>query len=93
MYQRFYRVEREKGEQKIRVVMTDGYDNELCKNLTRINDVGECNKLKCFRQIFEFNRIYNAKDTEVTLKFNFELENYNAILESFYCMLTVIALD
>ena len=80
-------------EQKIRVVMTDGYDNELCKNLTRINDIGECKKQKWFQQTFTFNRIYNAKDTEVTLKFYFEQENYNAILESFNCMLTIIALD
>lgn len=81
------------NDNKICVVMTDGYDDELCKNLTRISDVGTCEKLKWYQQTFTFNRIYNAKDTEVTLKFYFEQENYNTIIESLHCMLTIIALD
>ena len=73
--------------------MTDGYDNELCKRLTRTQHHEGAMEARNIQQSFVFNRIYNAKDTQVKLSFSFEQENYNSILDSFDCMITVIALD
>ena len=75
------------------VVMTDGYDDDLCKRLTRTQHHGGEMEARNIQQSFVFNRIYNAKDTQVTLKFAFEQEKYNTILDSFDCMITIIALD
>ena len=74
-------------------VMTDGYDNELCKRLTRTQHHGGEMEARNIQQSFAFNRIYNAKDAKLTLKFAFEQEDYNTILDSFDAMITVIALD
>lgn len=75
------------------VVMTDGYDNDLCKRRTRTQHHEGAMEARNIQQSFVFNRIYNAKDTQVKLSFSFEQENYNFILDSFDCMITVIALD
>lgn len=75
------------------VVMTDGYDDSLTRDLTRIQLFGGAKDGQNIQQSFSFNRIYNAKDAEVVLKFAFEQEEYDTVLHSFDSMITVIALD
>ena len=75
------------------VVMLDGYDDELSRRITRTQHHGGEMEMRNIQQSFVFSRIYNAKDGAVTLRFAFEQEDYDSLLDSFDCMITVIALD
>lgn len=77
-------------------VLTDGYDNEACKNATRIyRDYNDNKKHECmlYQVPFVYNRIYNAKDNDIELTYNLEQEKYNTYLDSFNFTYTLIALD
>lgn len=45
------------------------------------------------RLSFNFTRIYDASDKDITLKFMFEQSAYNTRLESFKGTITITALD
>lgn len=78
------------------VVMKDGYDDTTCKNATRIYQYYAPNskpKVPLYQYSITYNRIYNAKNNDISLTYSFEQENYNTVLDTLSCTYTVIALD
>ena len=78
------------------VVMKDGYDDSICKNATRIYQYYAPNskpKVPLYQYSITYNRIYNAKNNDISLTYSFEQEDYNTVLDILSCTYTVIALD
>ena len=78
------------------VVMKDGYDDSTCKNATRIYQYYAPNskpKVPLYQYSITYNRIYNAKNNDISLTYSFEQEDYNTVLDILSCTYTVIALD
>lgn len=78
------------------VVMKDGYDDTTCKNATRIYQYYAPNskpKVPLYQYSITYNRIYNAKNNDISLTYTFEQEDYNTVLDTLSCTYTVIALD
>ena len=77
----------ESGRSSVR--MTDGYDDDYCRDFTLIEQEGRgVNTLY-------FNRIYDLTDAEndIVLEFSLEQGDYKTYLLSFKCTVTIIALD
>ncbi len=75
------------------IQMTDGYDDDLCREVTRIKRDGEKIAETKDQHSFNFTRIYDASDEDITLKFMFEQSAYNTRLESFKGTITITALN
>lgn len=75
------------------IQMTDGYNNDLCREVTRIKRDGEKIAQTNDQHSFNFTRIYDASDEDITLKFMFEQSAYNTRLESFKGTITITALN
>ena len=75
------------------IQMTDGYDDDLCRELTRIKRDGAKIPQTRDQHSFNFTRIYDASDEDITLYFMFEQSAYNTRLESFKGTITITALD
>ena len=75
------------------IQMTDGYDDDLCREVTRIKRDGEKIAQTNDQHSFNFTRIYDASDEDITLYFMFEQSAYNTRLESFKGTITITALD
>ena len=75
------------------IQMTDGYDDDLCREVTRIKRDGEKIAQTNDQHSFNFTRIYNASDEDITLYFMFEQSAYNTRLESFRGTITITALN
>ena len=78
------------------VVMKDGYDDSTCKKATRIYQYYAPNskpKVPLYQYSITYNRIYNAKNNDISLTYSFEQEDYNTVLDILSCTYTVIALD
>ena len=75
------------------IQMTDGYDDDLCREVTRIKRDGEKIAQTKDQHSFNFTRIYDASDEDITLYFMFEQSAYNTRLESFKGTITITALD
>ena len=76
--------------------MKDGYDDSTCKNATRIYQYYAPNskpKVPLYQYSITYNRIYNAKNNDISLTYSFEQEDYNTVLDILSCTYTVIALD
>ena len=71
------------------VQMTDGYDNDYCRELTLIEQESRG------AHNLSFNRIYNLSGAENDLELKFSLEQsiYNTYLLSFRCNVIITALD
>ena len=78
---------------KYSIQMTDGYNNDLCLEVTRIKRDGEKIAQTNDQHSFNFTRIYDASDEDITLKFMFEQSAYNTRLESFKGTITITALN
>ena len=77
------------------VRMTDGYDNQLCRDLTSIV-VDKGKKLSETRReqhSLSFNRVYNAKGGDIVLRLALEQAKYATYLLSFRGTITITALD
>lgn len=75
------------------IQMTDGYDDDLCREVTRIKRDGKKIAQTNDQHSFNFTRIYDASDEDITLYFMFEQSAYNTRLESFKGTITITALD
>ena len=75
------------------IQMTDGYDDDLCREVTRIKRDGEKIAQTKDQHSFNFTRIYDASDEDITLYFMFEQSAYNTRLESFKGTITITALN
>lgn len=75
------------------IQMTDGYDDDLCREVTRIKRDGTKIAQTNDQHSFNFTRIYDASDEDITLYFMFEQSAYNTRLESFKGTITITALD
>lgn len=75
------------------IQMTDGYNDDLCREVTRIKRDGEKIAQTKDQHSFNFTRIYDASDEDITLKFMFEQSAYNTRLESFKGTITLTALN
>ena len=77
------------------VRMTDGYDNQLCRDLTSIV-VDKGKKLSETRReqhSLSFNRVYDAKGGDIVLRLALEQAKYATYLLSFRGTITITALD
>ena len=77
------------------VRMTDGYDNQLCRDLTSIV-VDKGKKLSETRReqhTLSFNRVYDAKGGDIVLRLALEQAKYATYLLSFRGTITITALD
>ena len=83
----------DKGFYSVR--MTDGYDNQLCRDLTSIKvDKGKkLNETRREQHSLSFNRVYDAKSGDVVLRFVLEQAEYATYLLSFRGTITITALD
>ena len=83
----------DKGFYSVR--MTDGYDNQLCRELTSIKvDKGKkLNETRREQHTLSFNRVYDAKGGDIVLRLALEQAEYATYLLSFRGTITVTALD
>ena len=83
----------DKGFYSVR--MTDGYDNQLCRDLTSIKvDKGKkLNETRREQHTLSFNRVYDAKGGDIVLRLALEQAEYATYLLSFRGTITVTALD
>ena len=75
------------------IQMTDGYDNDLCRELTRIKRDGAKIPYTNDQHSFNFNRMYDASNKDITLQLWFENSAYNTYLGGFRGTITITALD
>ena len=73
--------------------MTDGYDDDLCRELTRIKRDGAKISYTNDQHSFNFNRVYDASNKDITLQLWFENSAYNTYLGGFRGTITITALD
>ena len=83
----------DKGFYSVR--MTDGYDNQLCRDLTSIKvDKGKkLNETRREQHTLSFNRVYDAKGGDIVLRLALEQAEYATYLLSFRGTITITALD
>ena len=83
----------DKGFYSVR--MTDGYDNQLCRDLTSIKvDKGKkLNETRREQHTLSFNRVYDAKGGDIVLWLALEQAEYATYLLSFRGTITITALD
>ncbi len=83
----------DKGFYSVR--MTDGYDNQLCRDLTSIKvDKGKkLNETRREQHTLSFNRVYDANGGDIVLRLALEQAEYATYLLSFRGTITVTALD
>ncbi len=83
----------DKGFYSVR--MTDGHDNQLCRDLTSIKvDKGKkLNETRREQHTLSFNRVYDAKGGDIVLRLALEQAEYATYLLSFRGTITVTALD
>mgnify|MGYP000222984761 FL=1 len=75
------------------IQMTDGYDDDLCRELTRIKRDGAKIPQTNDQHSFNFNRMYDASNKDITLQLWFENSAYNTYLGGFRGTITITALD
>lgn len=75
------------------VQMTDGYEDDFCRELTRIKRDGRALTTGREQHSLSFNRIYDATEQDITLTFRIEQSSYDAYLVSFNSTVTITALD
>lgn len=75
------------------IQMTDGYDDDLCRELTRIKRDGTKIPYTNDQHSFNFNRMYDASNKDITLQLWFENSAYNTYLGGFRGTITITALD
>ena len=75
------------------IQMTDGYDDNLCRELTRIKRDGTKIPYTNDQHSFNFNRMYDASNKDITLQLWFENSAYNTYLGGFRGTITITALD
>lgn len=75
------------------IQMTDGYDDDLCRELTRIKRDGAKIPYTNDQHSFNFNRMYDASNKDITLQLSFENSAYNTYLGGFRGTITITALD
>lgn len=75
------------------IQMTDGYDDDLCRELTRIKRDGAKIPYTNDQHSFNFNRVYDASNKDITLQLWFENSAYNTYLGGFRGTITITALD
>ena len=75
------------------VQMTDGYDNDFCREATRIKRDGAKIPQTKDQYAFNFTRLYDASAKDITLEFWFEQSAYNTILRGFNGNIVVTALN
>ena len=75
------------------IQMTDGYDDNLCRELTRIKRDGAKIPYTNDQHSFNFSRMYDASNKDITLQLRFENSAYNTYLNGFSGTVTIIALD
>ena len=75
------------------IQMTDGYDDNLCRELTRIKRDGAKIPYTNDQHFFNFSRMYDASNKDITLQLWFENSAYNTYLKGFSGTVTIIALD
>ena len=75
------------------IQMTDGYDDNLCRELTRIKRDGAKIPYTNDQHSFNFSRMYDASNKDITLQLWFENSAYNTYLKGFSGTVTIIALD
>ena len=75
------------------IQMTDGYDDDLCRELTRIKRDGAKISYTNDQHSFNFNRMYDASNKDITLQLWFENSAYNTYLGGFRGTITITALD
>ena len=83
----------DKGFYSVR--MTDGYDNQLCRDITSIKvDKGKkLNETRREQHTLSFNRVYDANGGDIVLRLALEQAEYATYLLSFRGTITVTALD
>ena len=75
------------------IQMTDGYDDDFCRERTRIKRDGKKIPQTNDQHSFNFNRMYDASNKDITLQLWFENSAYNTHLKGFKGTITIIALD
>lgn len=75
------------------IQMTDGYDDDLCRELTRIKRDGAKIPYTNDQHSFNFSRMYDASNRDITLQLWFENSAYNTYLGGFRGTITITALD
>ena len=75
------------------IQMTDGYDDDLCRELTRIKRDGKKIPQTNDQHSFNFSRMYDASNKDITLQLRFENSAYNTHLKGFKGTITITALD
>ena len=75
------------------IQMTDDYDDDLCRELTRIKRDGAKIPQTNDQHSFNFNRMYDASNKDITLQLWFENSAYNTYLGGFRGTITITALD
>mgnify|MGYP004508882187 CR=1 FL=1 len=75
------------------IQMTDGYDDNLCRELTRIKRDGAKIPYTNDQHSFNFSRMYDASNKDITLQLRFENSAYNTYLNGFSGTITIITLD
>lgn len=75
------------------VQMTDGYDNDFCREATRIKRDGTKIPQTKDQYAFNFTRLYDASAKDITLEFWFEQSAYNTILRGFNGNIVITALN
>ena len=75
------------------IQMTDGYDDDLCRELTRIKRDKVKIPQTSDQHSFNFSRMYDASNKDITLQLRFENSAYNTYLKGFKGTITITALD
>ena len=75
------------------VQMSDGYEDDFCRELTRIKRDGRKLTTGKEQHSLGFNRIYDATEQDITLTFRIEQSGYDVYLVSFNCTMFITALN
>ena len=75
------------------VQMTDNYDDDFCREATRIKRDGVKLPYSRDQHHFSFSRIYIASDEDIPLRFKIEQSSYKTTLLGFNGTITITALD
>lgn len=75
------------------IQMTDGYDDGLCREATRIKRDGKTLATGYEQHSIGFCRMYDATENDITLQFYLEQSAYNTHLRGFKGTITITALD
>lgn len=75
------------------IQMTDGYDDDFCREATRIKRDNEKIPQSDDQHSFNFTRLYDASAGDIMLEFWFEQSAYDTYLKSFRGSITITALN